>query len=306
MLITVAICSWNRARLLADALQTIRHASTRTRADLEVVVVDNNSTDHTEQVIQDARNDLPLVPVFESRPGLSHARNAAVRASRGDYIVWTDDDVRVDANWLRAYERAFAAHPEAVFFGGPVEPWFLGTPPRWLSAARREVEKVFAAVDHGPEAFEIRERSRLPFGANFAVRRDEQRAFHYDSRLGRQPGAYWLAGEEYLLLRALLEQGREGWWVPEARVRHLVTRDRQKFRVLLAHGIGNGRTFARINPDMGQGRRRFGRPVWLWKSFGKAAREAVATRLREGPEVWVPKCYEASVLAGRLRESGRS
>ena len=59
---------------------------------------------------------------FESRPGLSHARNRAIAEATGDYILWTDDDVTVCRDWLVAYADAFRKWPDAVGFGGPSGP----------------------------------------------------------------------------------------------------------------------------------------------------------------------------------------
>ena len=121
MRFTVAICTWNRAWLLPRVLERLTRLQ-HTQSEWEVVVVNNNSTDDTERVLDAFAGRLPLRRAFEARPGLSHARNTAVRWATGDYIVWTDDDALVDADWLAAYVRAAEQHPEAAVFGGPVRP----------------------------------------------------------------------------------------------------------------------------------------------------------------------------------------
>ena len=97
--------------------------------DWELVVVNNNSPDDTDRVIAAHTGQLPIVRVFEGKQGHCHARNAAVAAARGDFLVWTDDDVLVPPDWLTHYLDAAARHPEAAVFGGPVRPWFAVTPP---------------------------------------------------------------------------------------------------------------------------------------------------------------------------------
>jgi glycosyltransferase involved in cell wall biosynthesis len=301
--LTIAICTWNRAALLAAALDALKHAVSRAAAPPEIIVVDNNSTDATVRVIEEARGELPLRYVFQPTPGLSHARNAAVEAASGDYIAWIDDDVRVGPDWLRAYEAAISAHPTAAFFGGPVRPVLLGKPPRWLSQSWSKVDRAFAAIDLAVEPFDIRSTACLPYGANFACRADLQRTFPYDPALGRRPADYWRAGEEYALLKKLLEGGHFGRWLPEADVQHVIGPDRQAFRAFLAHGFGNGRTQARINPLSPGQKTWFGYPQTLWKMLAGSCAETVVSALRREPYAWVPKCYEIGVLAGRLRES---
>jgi glycosyltransferase involved in cell wall biosynthesis len=289
--------------MLAAALAALQRAVSRAAALPEIIVVDNNSTDTTVQVIAEAGRELPLRYLFQATPGLSHARNAAVEAATGDFIAWIDDDVLVGADWLRAYEAALSERPNAVFFGGPVRPMLLGKPPRWLSQAWSQVDRAFAAIDLAAAPFEIRSTACLPYGANFACRADLQRAFPYDPDLGRRPADYWRGGEEYALLRKLLELGHCGWWLPDAAVQHVIGPDRQGFRAFMAHGFGNGRTQARVNPVRPGERTWFGYPQSLGKMLARACGETFVSALRKEPYAWVPKCYEVSVLAGRLVES---
>ncbi len=247
--VSVVICTWNRASLLDGALRALAPAIARADGHVEVIVVDNGCTDHTADVVAAATAYLPVRLIVERRPGLSSARNAAVLAARGRHIAWIDDDVRVDPHWLVAYQRAIAADPGASFFGGPVVPVLQGTPPAWLSQALPEIADVFAAVDHGDTSFVITENRHLPYGANYVVRTDVQRGITYDPALGRQPGHYWLAGEETQVLQTILVRGGRGRWVPDARVRHLIPPERQTLRCLVAQGFGSGRTDARLRPQ---------------------------------------------------------
>src|SRR5437764_7580197 len=90
VLITVAICTFNRAESLRRTLDSL--AAMRLPSDLawEIVIVNNNSTDHTNGVIDEYLNRLPIRREWEPHPGLSNARNRAIDAAQGKYIVWTD------------------------------------------------------------------------------------------------------------------------------------------------------------------------------------------------------------------------
>jgi glycosyltransferase involved in cell wall biosynthesis len=285
--------------MLRGALESIAAALANARWGAEVVVVNNACTDETASVLEEFAERMPLRPVFEPRPGLSNARNAAVRAASGTYLVWTDDDVLVDPGWLQAYETAFLEHPAACFFGGPIRPRFEGLPPAWLLAALPSVASTFAARDFGPDAFRIEQRRHLPFGANFAIRGEEQRALRYDPRFGRQPANYWLAGDEMDLLLRLLDEGGEGRWVPAAGVCHRIPAERQTLRHLLRYGFGLGQTLA-IKEPAGGGRRLLSRPAFLWRACVSEIAEATRLRITRGPEEWVPALRNASIGAGRL------
>ena len=96
MKISVAICTWNRCQLLRDALQHMARLSIPVGVEWELLIVNNNSTDATDEVARSFAGQLPVRLLFEAKPGKSNALNTAIRQSKGDYILWTDDDTRVD------------------------------------------------------------------------------------------------------------------------------------------------------------------------------------------------------------------
>ncbi len=129
MKITVAICTWNRHELLRKTLAEMTKLTVPPEVEWELLVVNNNCTDDTDDVIGEFEKQLPLKRIFEEKPGLSHARNCAIEHASGELLIWTDDDVLVDANWLVEYVKGAEAWPDASFFGGTVDPWFeIGTP----------------------------------------------------------------------------------------------------------------------------------------------------------------------------------
>src|SRR2546427_11619724 len=155
MLITIAICTWNRCALLHQALEQMTRLQIPPGIEWELLVVNNNCTDATDEVIAAYSTTLPIQRVVEPNPGLSNARNAAVREARGKYILWTDGDVLVDKNWVVSYVAAFERWPEAAFFGGVVRPWFVVPPPAWLRRAWPRVAIAYATRDLGANPFRL-------------------------------------------------------------------------------------------------------------------------------------------------------
>ena len=84
MLISVVVCTRNRARQIGEFLESVVALTPPSRADWELVLIDNGSTDGTAEVAERYADRLPLRVVREDRPGLSNARNAGVAAACGD------------------------------------------------------------------------------------------------------------------------------------------------------------------------------------------------------------------------------
>ena len=307
MRVTAAICTWNRSHLLREALHHLTLAVRPPHVEHEVIVVNNNCTDNTDEVIAAFAGRLPIRRLFEPRPGQSNARNTALREAQGDYILWTDDDVRVDPRWIASYVEAFERWPDAVVFGGPISPWFAEPPPAWLERTWPHVSSVFATRDLGPEPLRFDGRRLVPYGANFAVRLAEQRLFPYDPDLGLRPGSS-LRGEELAVVQRLLAQGHQGWWVPEAAVRHFIPADRMTTGYVRSYFMGEGEYQARMKLDTGEDAdvpRLFGKPRWVWR---RAVAEEVryrCTRLFFPPGVWVPHLIRASRAWGSMRRIRR-
>src|ERR1035441_3219398 len=103
MKITVLLCTFNRCQSLSTALDSVIAQVLPESADWDVLVVDNNSSDQTRAVVEDFRRRYPgrIRYLFEPRQGLSRARNAGIRAARGEIIAFIDDDVIAAPTWLQ-------------------------------------------------------------------------------------------------------------------------------------------------------------------------------------------------------------
>lgn len=243
MFVTVAICTRNRAESLRRTLDSLAALQIPNDLTWEIVIV-HNSTDHTDEVIGAYLDRLPVRKELETQAGLSNARNQAIDAAKGEYIVWTDDDVIVDPCWLSAYVEAFRCWPEAAVFGGRIKPRYELPVTRWVAEAETLLQGPFAIRDFGECVLPLSIAGyRIPFGANFAVRSKEQRTFRYDPNLGAAPNRP-RSDEEIDVITRLLETGATGYWIPGAVVEHCIGRDRQTLSYIAAFYECNGETWA--------------------------------------------------------------
>jgi glycosyltransferase involved in cell wall biosynthesis len=168
--ISVVVSTYNRCALLGEAIESIFEQK-EPLPSFELILVDNNSSDGTRAVVDGlvARFGPRLRYVFEGRQGLSHGRNAGIAHARAPLIAFTDDDVRVAPDWLRAMVRAFDEHPDASFVGGKVLPRWPSPPPEWLT---KEHWAPLALSDAGDAPMVIdRSHPRCLVGASLGVRR---------------------------------------------------------------------------------------------------------------------------------------
>jgi glycosyltransferase involved in cell wall biosynthesis len=127
-MISICICTFNRKESLRRTLESL--ARQNNIETCEVLIVDNNCSDGTVEVVDSFRDRLPVRLVRESQQGLAHARNKAAAEFHGDTLLFTDDDVRFEAGWLTAYQDAVVIFPDADYFGGRILPdWGRGKTP---------------------------------------------------------------------------------------------------------------------------------------------------------------------------------
>ncbi len=199
--------------------------------DFEVIVVDNHRGEHPEVALPGAR------VVREPRPGISAARNTGVAAATGDIVAFTDDDVEVDAGWLRAIAECFVAHPEISGVTGLVLPHELETDAQlWFeqyygldvhreySPLKFERSGAFSVmrtnISDGTERIHsLYKLGELGIGANMAFRTAVLRdAGGFDLALGAGTPAQ--AGEETAMMIELLMKRHTLAYEPAAYVWH--------------------------------------------------------------------------------------
>jgi glucosyl-dolichyl phosphate glucuronosyltransferase len=300
MKLTVAICTWNRAKLLDQTLASMRQLVIPGGVEWELLVVNNNSTDGTDEVLSRHAGQLPLRRLFEPQQGVTFAKNKAVANTSGDLLVWTDDDVLVDPAWLKSYVDAASRWPTALYFGGMVKPRFEVSPPRWLTANLQDFEGLLVIRDLGNQ-----ERMLLgeeyPYGANMAFRAEALPDVRFQANLGRKAGEY-VGGEETEVFQRLRQKGCPGLWVPSSRVTHFIPKKRMSTDFLWHFYHGMGRTEVRLkwwNPH--EGKSLWGAPRWWYRHFLQSWAASWLLWLT-GRTSWAKSYTEAARFAGILAE----
>ena len=118
---SVLICTYNRAPLLRRTLEHVAAQVVPTGTRWETVVVDNNCTDDTSEVVLSYSSD-PRIPALRSarepRQGVAFARRRAFLEGRGELLACVDDDCLLAPNWIKEALQFAREHPRAGAFGG--------------------------------------------------------------------------------------------------------------------------------------------------------------------------------------------
>ena len=317
---SIIIPTYNRADELRETIRSI--AKLKVDGDWELIVIDNNSPDHTRAVVETEMPSFPaaLRYVFEPEQGRYAAINTGIRAAQGKIIATTDDDARVEPDWLA---RA-AAGLDALgcdYVGGKVLPLWKGKRPNWLPHRPGPHWAVLALQDHGeqPREFGV-DGLPWPLGINTATKREAfERTDLFDNRLGRKAGTLRNQAQREWHLRARAA-GLRGFYVPDMVVHHVVEPDRltkQYFRRWYYwHGISRAILFTKLGVDMdspdnshldfSKVRQIAGVPRYMYRTLAARLRDLVSAWLRRDPvaafehELWL--CFFAGVIKQRWAE----
>ena len=238
-IVSIVVSTYNRAHLLRGAIE--RLLAQRTSFPYEVIVVDNNSADHTAAVLQEAaRSGAQLFRFgFEPRQGVSYGRNKGIELSHAPIVAFTDDDVLVTPDWAERVVQALTEHPEVDCVGGRVVPVWKTPPPNWLS---REHWSPLALVDYGSEPFYVdRRRPVCLVTANVAYRRTAL------DEIGWFSAEFPRCQDHELLLR-LWRAERRGLYLPSLVVTCEVPPERLRWEYHRRWHADHGRFLARM-PD---------------------------------------------------------
>lgn len=244
-MISVVIPSRNRADMLGLALRSIVNQDL-SRAEFEVIVVDNGSTDHTQSVIKDFQSRLTnLTAIYAPKPGLHTGRHTGMKTAKSAVLVFADDDIEALPTWLSTIQDLFK-HPSVAMAGGNTLPMFLQEPPAWLLSLWH---KTASDGSRSLPSLSIQQRpvgryDISPYqvwGCNFAIRKDVLLAaggFHPDG-MPQELVRFRGDGETYVSTYVLKNRFK-CIFDSSASVYHKVTPERMTLQYFRQRGFNQG------------------------------------------------------------------
>jgi glucosyl-dolichyl phosphate glucuronosyltransferase len=274
MRISVLIATWNRCDLLRQTLASLPGVRTPAGVEVEVLVCDNNSTDRTREVVESHRGTWPVRYLFEGTQGKSHALNRLIAESKGEWLLFVDDDVQADAARYSSSHAAIARYPKAGVFGGSVGPWAEGRVSRgeaWLMSTFPWVFSLVPVPKDTPMVWPA-----MAAGPNMALRREAIPPEGFDTRKG-MIGSKRVGGEDTFICEAVIKRGYEGWLLAGPKVAHYVPRARRGLKWFCKWHIAGGGAWlvdrGRAHPGW------LGLHLWAWRIVALRLFQATKRRL---------------------------
>ena len=237
-MISVIICTYNREKFILKTLQCIRDQSFP-ETGFEIIILNNNSSDTTKAICIEFINQssgFNINYVEEYNQGLSYARNRGLKEAKGDIITFIDDDAFAVPDFLKSIQDFFTQNPSALTLGGKVEPQFEAEKPSWMSPF---LMPLVAALDMGEGIKEFQGKG-FPVGANMSFRREVFDKFGlFNNELGRK-GNNLLGSEEKDFFNRLKQAGVKIFYLPKAKVTHVIPPSRTSLEYIKRQAIGIG------------------------------------------------------------------
>lgn len=244
-LLSIVICTYNRVDsvkvVLYELVEQLRNVSVD---GIELVIVDNNSTDSTARalkVFQAEHPELDIRYCLELEQGSSAARNRGIREAQGNLLVFLDDDIHLDPQWLHELYRLAQVKPSDFVAGARVVPLWAAPLPKWLRIEPpfEIIQSCFPAHDYGSEEqiypFVYGKRKvQNPISACFAASRDifeNYGNFRLDLGIhGKERGAC----EDTELFWRVAAAGIEIKYLPKICIKHPIPAERMSQDFVLA------------------------------------------------------------------------
>jgi glycosyltransferase involved in cell wall biosynthesis len=246
---TVAIRTYNGAKRFPEVLKKLRSQVGTDDMQWEVIIIDNNSTDDTAQVIRDYQENwpaaYPLKYYFEPEQGASVARRRAIMEARGPLVGFLDDDNVPAPNWVSAAYAFGKTRPNVAAYGGQVHGQFEAEPPPNF----HKIASLLAIKEWGSQVFRHDGRV-LPPGAGLVIRKQAwldcvPRQLRLRGPIGK---SLMLKGEDIEALTYIRRAGWEIWYNPEMEVYHRIPHWRleKEYLLKLCRGVGLSRYTTRM------------------------------------------------------------
>ncbi|KAM3089916.1 hormogonium polysaccharide biosynthesis glycosyltransferase HpsE [Phormidesmis sp. 146-35] len=279
--LSVAICTYNGADRLPKVLERLRSQVNTENIAWEIIIVDNNSSDRTSEVVKTYQKDWPqpdsIHYLFEGKQGAAFARQTAIQNANSSLICLLDDDNLPDENWISAAYKFAQEHPKAGAFNGQIHGEFEVEPPEEF----KRLSTYLAIIERGSKPHIYTPKRRvLPPTAGLVIRREAWlNAVPQQQFLVGRTADSMLASEDIEAVAHVQMQGWEIWYNPEMHLYHQIPEWRleRDYLIKLVRGVGLAKHHIRMI-RLKDWQRPIAFPVFLVNDLIKLTRHSIQYR----------------------------
>lgn len=247
---TVAIPTYNGEFRLPGLLHRLENQVDTEGISWEIIVVDNNSQDHTAEFIRNLQanwqHPYPLRYFFEAEQGAAYARSRAIAESQSELIGFLDDDNYPEPNWVIAAYRFAQQYPSAGAYASQIHPHWEVEPPENF----QRIAPYLAITERGnlPLLYQP-SKKLLPPSAGLVIRKQAWiESVPEQTILTGRVTANMLTSEDLEMLSYIQKAGWEIWYNPEMEIDHQIPASRltREYLIPFFRGIGLSRYVTRM------------------------------------------------------------
>ena len=231
MKFSIILCTYNRADLVTKTLNSLINQNF-SKKKFEIVVVDNNSTDNTQNAVQKIVRLNPKASIYffkERKQGKSHSCNKGIAESKNEFLIFLDDDELVNKDFLKLYEKnwkKFLKDKQIAMLGGKIHPYYKSLKAKKLHKIKTIEDWVLGLHQLGESIRELRFPDYLLAG-NFSVKRSvAMKILGFNTNFGIRKWGFLFFADDLEFCYRLMKNGYKIVYLPEIIVFNLVTENR--------------------------------------------------------------------------------
>ncbi|MBE9144576.1 hormogonium polysaccharide biosynthesis glycosyltransferase HpsE [Planktothrix mougeotii] len=248
--ITVAIPTYNGATRLPGVLEKLRSQIGTEHINWEILIVDNNSTDNTAELIKNHQKErqinVPLKYCLETKQGVAFARKRAIKESQAPLIAFLDDDNLPALDWVeKAYQFA-QEYPQAGVYASQVDGSYEIEPPQNFE----RIAGFLGITQRGDKPYFYDPKKKvLPPGLALVVRKQAWcESVPEETFLTGPLGDNRLASEDIEAILYIQKKGWEIWYSPMLKTYHQIPAYRleRNYLINISRNTGLARHYIRM------------------------------------------------------------
>ncbi len=264
--VSVLLATYRRDEILKTTLESFARLAP-TAFGYEIIIIDNDASPKTEELIAEYREQIPVVYLAEPKSGKNSALATGLQHAGGDLLVFTDDDIVADPQWLNELYAGIARHPEAQLFGGRILPRY---PENHLEKGS-EIDfnhwflRTALVIADWPQQEGPIKAGKI-WGPNMAVRRSVfESGIAFNPDIGPNGQDYVMGSETEFLQRAS-DAGYACIYIPSALVYHQIREEQLSLDWMRARAFRAGKGEVALNSER-DSKRIGGVPRYLYRKF---------------------------------------